>query len=549
MRGVVLLVIEERLLTRSEAGPGLRGSLRRYAEDLAAEGLDARGVAARVYSGPRHQDGLTVLALREFLRAVYSDMPSLKGVVLIGDFPDALLVRQFNWWKRDPLTRNTGTRAEAVYGGEGGDYLRSYPEGVAMRADIVLGDLDGRWENVYHRERTRLPYVLAAFPGGPATLASGPEAIETGALAFEDMFLVNDGEYRLELDHKGKLLLRLLPEPNDECSEADLLLPNPIARPEIWVSRLNAKHASVVPNPAIKGTDGRGLLDENGRPQAVEFADEASVPPATSLWVADESSERAMLADWLDRRHRYRLGEYADARKPASIGTGWRSALPAVREAFPEWTDFAEEGYEVVREDVNLREVVDWLRRPAVIRSMKAHGDPWGCTWAAAPNVPELEAAVGPMLYAWKREGARLVPSLGASPGKLDFAVTRSLYESGNAPEAPAVWLYTACEGTAPQGGADVPYTHPHYGFWQGAECIVFHLRGLALVGRSKVFYDEPADTWGVLGRGGGLGDVWRNYFEAESQDKSLFTDDGIGRKRAYFWCVLGDGSARVAAP
>ncbi len=548
-RGLVLLVIEERLLRASRSGADLRGLLRRYARDLASEGLDVESAAVRLYAGPRHQDGLTLLALREFVRSVYADRPDLRGVVLIGRFPDALLVRQFNWWKRDPITLNQGKLNEVAYGGEGVDYLRSCPEVVATRADIVLGDLDGRWENVYRRERMSLPYALAAFPGGPGTLAEGPEAVETGALAFEDMFLVNDGQYRLELSPSGKLLLTLLPEPNTECSAADRALPNPMARPEIWVSRLDASHASVAPNPAVRGTDGRGLLDEAGKPQAVDFADEASVPPAHTLWAADEATERAMLADWLERRHRFRLGDYAYARKPASVGTGWGSALPAIKEAFPEWSSFAEEGYEVVREDVNLREVVDWLRRPAVIRSMKAHGDPWGCSWAEAPSVPDLEAAVGSTLYAWKRDGARLTPSLGATPGKLDFAITRSLYESGNAPEAPSVWLYTACEGTAPQGGAETPYTHPQYGFWQGAECLVFHLRGLSLIGRSKVFYDEPGDTWGVLGRGGGMGDVWSSYFESESQDGSLFTDNGIGRKRAYFWCVLGDGSARVLSP
>jgi hypothetical protein len=42
------------------------------------------------------------------------------------------------------------------------------------------------------------------------------------------------------------------------------------------------------------------------------------------------------------------------------------------------------------------------------------------------------------------------------------------------------------------------------------------------------------------------MGNVWRHYFDVEGADPSLFTDDDIGRKRAYFWNVLGDPTVRV---
>jgi hypothetical protein len=110
-----------------------------------------------------------------------------------------------------------------------------------------------------------------------------------------------------------------------------------------------------------------------------------------------------------------------------------------------------------------------------------------------------------------------------------------------------SIWLYTSCEGTKVAGAETLPYNHPDYGHWQGAECFLFHISGLALIGRSKVFYDEPREMWSVLGEGGTMGDVWRHYFEVEADDAGLFTDNDIGRKRAYFWNILGDPTVRVA--
>ena len=47
---------------------------------------------------------------------------------------------------------------------------------------------------------------------------------------------------------------------------------NIIARPDISVSRINARHIAVNPNPALVGTDGHHFLDGNSNPQTVESA-------------------------------------------------------------------------------------------------------------------------------------------------------------------------------------------------------------------------------------------------------------------------------------
>ena len=70
---------------------------------------------------------------------------------------------------------------------------------------------------------------------------------------------------------------------------------------------------------------------------------------------------------------------------------------------------------------------------------------------------------------------------------------------------------------------------------------------GLALVGRAKVFYDEPLGFSQVLATGGTIGGAWAQYFQIESNASTWSKAGGdIGRKRSYFWSVLGDCTLRL---
>jgi len=70
----------------------------------------------------------------------------------------------------------------------------------------------------------------------------------------------------------------------------------------------------------------------------------------------------------------------------------------------------------------------------------------------------------------------------------------------------------------------------------------MFYCNGLALIGRAKVFYDEPREFAAQLGKGRTWGEAWRHYFEIEARAASEDeVGGGIGRKRAYFWSPLGD--------
>lgn len=61
-------------------------------------------------------------------------------------------------------------------------------------------------------------------------------------------------------------------------------------------------------------------------------------------------------------------------------------------------------------------------------------------------------------------------------------------------------------------------------------------------MGRAKVFYDEPAGFCPTLARGGTFGEAWQQYFHLEADAESWAEVGGdIGRKRSYFWSLLGD--------
>jgi hypothetical protein len=158
-----------------------------------------------------------------------------------------------------------------------------------------------------------------------------------------------------------------------------------------------------------------------------------------------------------------------------------------------------------------------WLAEPASLRTLRAHSDARGC-------------AVGP----------------GEEGPRVDAACWRDLRARGQS-VAPALWVHTGCQALSPPGAAELPFDDLGYGRDQGAEAILFHGGAVALIGRAKVFYDEPRGFAECLRSGGRIGDAWRRYFELERAGPTWGAVGGdIGRKRAYFWSLLGDWSLRL---
>ncbi len=543
--GAVLVLVEDRLSRRVTGRDvaDLMPSLRTYAEDLSRQGYHVSVVATALYAGPRHQDGLIVLALRDMVKSIYPQVPDLRSLVLVGNFPNAFIVRQYYWPREDSLVLNAGTPMEKKW--QAVRHIRSIAEPVASPADIVLADLDGDWDTAYRLGPERLGGLLAAFPDDPAREVT--DAWQYTAERYEDFFLVQDGFWEEQALPGGKRRFRFPGEPNAECTPSDRQQANVLARPEISIGRLNAYHIALEPNPDVRGVNGEGLLDAQGHPQSVEFANEKDVPDTEHLWVHSERLERKLLQEYFARNHTYRLGENSSAWLPASITTEWGSSVPEMKAAVQGWSDTAAPGLDLAGARVSVTDFVAWLMRPALARAIKAHAGSTGFGFDAPAEPSALEKLVGPVWW-WHREGKQLVPTLRRQGGWVNFGVLRSLYENHRLSGAPALYFHTGCEAMTPAYYEKEPYNSPRHGLWQIAESLLFYADGLALVGRGKVFYDEPREFWKAMGAGGTFGDAWKHYFAVEGADAEL-AKDGIGRKRAYFWSTIGDCTLRLPTP
>ncbi|MEE2940796.1 MAG: hypothetical protein VX460_10460 [Planctomycetota bacterium] len=548
----VVVLVEERLLDEAAGAAGwdLRPRVARLVADLAAEGRSAVALSVRLGASARHQDGLYVLALREALRAFAAE-GELAGALLVGHFPDAFIVRTVNWRKRGDITLRKGAGDEAVH--RGVRYVRRVPEDVAHRADLVLADLDGRWEDVYVQPRTGLEAVTAVYADAiPA--AGGPCVdLERRDVEFEDFFHVSDGTLEMsergdaEGEHAGWSLILDDRAGGHELAPSDRKRPTAIARPDISVGRLDARGAALRPRADLVGVGGEGLLDEEGRPQAVQFASAKDIPHWSKVWEHDPVLERRLLAEYLDRNHAYRTDTADVVRRPASISHGFGSGLRVIGRAADDWAAADQGGADPALASVighpSLERFVEWMGYPALLRTIRAHSDPWG-TRFDRPDIAALEELAGGTAWSWSREGDNLVPSLhdACRTGKLDWFLLRTLWENGALSDEPAFYHHTGCHGISPPYAKIRAFDHPTYGVRQGGEALLLFGRGLALIGRAKVFYDEPKRFAETLAAGGTWGDAWRRYYEEESKAPTWSKAGGdIGRKRAYFWSVLGD--------
>lgn len=545
----MLVLVESRLLTQAEGSVDLTPKIERLVNDLAAQGHRAMALRIALGESPLHQDGRYVLALRELLRAFAKD-DELAGAVLVGRFPDAFLVRTCNWRREGDVKLRSGQSDEVLHRGH---YLRRVPEAVAQRADIVLSDLDGRWQDIYVQPRTRLATTMALFAGPIPATGGVVTDLERQSVTFEDFFHVSDGKLEVAelLGAKDEVIGHEVFADdrcgNHECSAADREQPNVLARPDILVSRIDARGIALRPRADIVGTSGEGLLDAQGKPQAVTFADRTHVPDWRNLWQLDPVLERQLLADYLDRNHAYRSGKASVAWRVSSIAHGLGSGFGEMKKAAKDWSPSDRDRADV-HKHATLAKVAQWLAYPAVLRTVRAHSDAWGSVFERA-DVQQLAAVLQGPAWSWTRAGERLVPSLQSAcgGGKLDWHLLHTLWHNGAVASEPCFYHHTGCDGISPPDAARLPFHHESYGLRQGAEALLFFGNGLALVGRAKVFYDEPRGFAAALAANKTFGAAWADYFRLEAAAQSWGKVGGdIGRKRSYFWSVLGDATLRL---
>jgi len=554
----VLILAEARLLAAVPSFAdvdSLAPELQRMVADLHQDGWSAALIEVELPASQAHRDGRVLLGLREFLRAAANAAP-LDGVILIGRFPDAFLVRTVNWRKHEALTLHRGTPEQRSW--KKTRFVRRVPEAVAHRCDIVLADLDGNWEDLYIGPRVNLPATHAVFDGAIPQNGGLAVDIQPSSVACEDCFHLPDGRLEVsETEGEGEARYWVSLHDRDadlECAPSDKQFTNRIGQPEIFVSRIDAHGIALSPNSAIQDMHGKSLLDDSGKPQSLEFADAKSLPSwSGEIWNFDPQLERALLRDYFDRNHAYRTGVAELAFRPASIACDLGSGYQIMKAAAPEWKSLNEKPADL-RGKPTLVDFVDWLQLPAVLRTVRAHSDPWGSVFGKAPAA-ELDAlfastARGAPL-SWTPRGTQLVPSLrkAAGGGKLDFFLLRSLWQTELVSGQSALYLHTGCHGISPPGAAKLAFDHPNYGRRGGGESLLFYSRGLAMVGRAKVFYDEPRGFAQELAAGRTVGHAWARYFDAEARVSWSKAGGDIGRKRAYFWSVLGDWTLRLQRP
>jgi hypothetical protein len=124
--------------------------------------------------------------MREVLRRITFYYPKLHGTVLLGDFPATFHTQRTMSKPENPTTIN-GTQYP------NGSTLMIWPH-LYTRADVVLGDLDGRWEDLYH-ETVAVDCVLAlpqqaSFPQNNQTITA--TTFEHKAVTWNDIFFLRE---------------------------------------------------------------------------------------------------------------------------------------------------------------------------------------------------------------------------------------------------------------------------------------------------------------------------------------------------------------------
>lgn len=601
---VVIVLVEDRLLQQllEEALPTeeLIGCLKVLQADLVAEGYESRFISAGLYDGPIHQDGKTLLALREFLRALWSGLyGNLRGVLLVGSFPEAIIARRWIWhrqWDPGETFVIEGMDVSDKYFPPK-EILRIPKEFIAHRADIVLADLDGNWEDLYHQE----PMEFREFQAVVDQLLQGTwwktnvffRSTLHGSIgppkSFEDFFYINDANWSLmpesgsygEATPTTPVTIATNEPANPELAPLDHTSPNPIAMPEIIVSRINARHIAVNPH--------RDFLTDKGEPQQLRDVSKVSTVNYC-FWRHDPALERELLIDYFQRNHAFRTDYYAPPVFGASgIACKGMSATQAV-------VDICVANYPTFKLplsklDADLVSYVKWLGIPSRVRWIDAHahristmfgpmfgpsydedelemitgGSPWrweekyGRMAIVVPSVPfgtvfgggANQPCTGPYCNCapWAPDGPgnlAYVPTLDGLEGKANFHLYRTLWENGAVLSEGDDYLlvHKGCEANSPYGAEYYPYSDYRYGAFQNLESMLFYAKALGIMARAKIYFDAPEGFGEALYAtpGACFGDAWIREFSEIAANANLNNPKYVdGNKRAYWWSLLGD--------
>lgn len=525
---LIVVVVEARLLQEIPSSryekTHLLGRLLTFGNDLAREGWQTKCVVMKPYSGSRKKDGKTLLAIREFFKSVRNAFANFEGAVLVGSFPHASVVRT---WRSGP--------------DEQGVYRVGLTPGQPRPFEIVLADLDGNWRELYHES---LETEGCAFIPSPETtvvtdrqkvVMTNPAIVRTGA-SLRDVFWIRDAAYTISTSANGTQTVELqLACANPEIGAADRAMPNPVARPDICLSRIDARQVAVNP-PSER-------LLKDGKP--VEADRNPPIDLSAAAWRQDPALERTLLIEYFDRNHAFRSGAWETLN--ASIGMV-ESGLG---------TTAANEGLQglaLPREkesgNATLLDFVRWLKTPVLFRVIAAHADAHSTFFRsddpdATVNAALVEAECGGRPWRWIEEGDSYLPSFkGHFTG--DLHVYRTLWESRALHRVPpSLMLHVGCDVSL-VGYGDVQHHEPGYGVFQNANSLLFYANQLAVLARVTWWNRGPFGFGAAFGKSdaASIGEGWRAVFEHVARDPVLGSQS-TERKQAYIWNLVGDWTLR----
>lgn len=236
---LLLVIIESRLIANDQRLHGENASLvqtmRHYQQMLYEDGWHAVLVEAKIHASERHQDGLSVIALRRMFQKVKCSFPQFGGAVLVGSFPEAMLVRRWIW-KRSDRAISFGELTFNSKGHPTADFLAIKPEVISKRSDVVLCDLEGNSEEIYHEQPTTVESISVMPETIPETRdwPQWSQPFDTRRFSvtkrtYSDFFFINNSKYEYQQLPDGKVRFRgssqmQVPETGAEDSK----LPNPI---------------------------------------------------------------------------------------------------------------------------------------------------------------------------------------------------------------------------------------------------------------------------------------------------------------------------------
>lgn len=552
---LVIVAVESRLLdvipNETHSLYDLEERLARFKGDLKADGMESLVISADLFNSDNvdpsarptqaNSDGATLMGFRRFLKAVKAKYPKLEGVILVGSFPEATIVRKWGW----PWPSPNGKIGSVVVGNK--NLVTIGPDLIAPSTDIPLADLDGNWDQVYYKKKTALQGILCLPLSGSPPLSDFlkntnflSKYFQTYTNTYEDFFYINDAQYSVT-KFAGKTIINFKSAlRNAEVSATDLTRPFPMAMPDLYVSRINAASASWDFDPDFRDPENRPAYDQFGNPQSF-------TGPAMPAIIKNPDREREMLLKFFDDDHAFRTGAFADQPFRSGAATdpesqfsvaGFAGIVAGAR------TDFAPQLNTPA--NATLADFVGWMEKPVTLRMVMAHSASNLTDFASAtPN--RLNATVG-VLHYWTQQDGIWVPSWNGDWGQLNFGVLNSVTKNHRLDATPpSLMIHGGCDmNTAIDKGATLPYNR--YGWGQIGESMLFHGRVLGMMARAKVYFDYPSGWQSYMSQHSDakFGDIWKQYYQSLSGRTTMLADDIAGCKRNYWWSTIGDYTLRL---